>query len=287
MCRCGLSHLGINSTMVIPAWKTASGADCCAWGTQFDGTNDNLVRTSQFNGAVDSSQMTLAMCFYVTGSVASDGMVTISNNGLNPSLSGIFNASSQLSIAVRDGTPFNSYSIRSNTAFIPSFPPSFVTVLCSIDTNFSAGNKLGHLYINDVSDVGSIGDVAPAFNIDWTQNRFTHCIGATLAAASRCNVIMVGLYLHQGVYMDFSVEANRRFFFTPDNTPTCNWITSNNGTYASGSQPKVLLIDPFATYNTNYGDGGALTVTGALTGGISPCDTQPGLDVGGGEGIEA
>lgn len=285
VCRCGISHSGINATQVNRAWKTASGADCCSWGTQFDGTNDDVRRTTQFTGAVDSSRMTLAMCFYVTGSVASDTMISLSSNGLSPALTGSFNASSQLTISVSDGPGANTYSIRSSSGFIPAFPSQFTTVLCSIDTNFPAGSKLGHLYINDSSNVSLIGDAAPAFNIDWTQNRFTHCIGATLAAASRCNVIMVGLYLHQGVYMDFSVEANRRFFFTPDNTPTCNWITSNNGTYASGSQPKVLLIDPFATYNTNYGDGGALTVTGALTGGISPCDTVPGFDVGGGEAV--
>lgn len=271
--------------MRIPCPKTNGGYDCCAFGTQFDGTNDNLVRTSQFSGAVDSSQMTLAMCFYVTGSVASDSMATLSTNGLSPALNVSFNASSQLTVSVSDGPSLNNYSIRSSVAFVPSFPPSFTTVLCSIDTNFASGNKLGHLYVNDSSDVGLIGDASPAFNVDWTQNRFTHCINSMLSASSRANVIMVGLYLHQGLYMDFSVEANRRFFFTPDRTPTCNWLTSNNGTYASGSQPTVCLIDAYSTYNNNYGSGGTITVTGALTGGVSPCDTVTGFDFGGGEGI--
>lgn len=265
--------------------KTASGYDCCAFGTQFDGTNDDLRRTSQFSGVSDSSQMTLAMCFYVTGSVASDTMISLSSNGFSPALTGSFNASSQLTISVSDGPGANTYSIRSSSGFIPAFPSQFTTVLCSIDTNFPAGSKLGHLYINDSSNVSLIGDAAPAFNIDWTQNRFTHCIGQTFSAASRAAVIMVGFYLHQGVYMDFSVEANRRFFFTPDRTPTCNWLTSNNGTYASGSQPTVCLIDAYSTYNNNYGSGGTITVTGALTGGVSPCDTVTGFDFGGGEGI--
>lgn len=263
--------------------KTASGYDCCAFGTQFDGTNDDLRRTSQFSGAVDSSQVIIAAGFYVTASVASDSLVTISTNGLNPALVISFNGANQLSISVTNKPSLNNYSIRTNTAFIPSIPPSYTTLLCSIDTNFSAGNKLGHLYINDVSDAGLIGDASPAFNIDWTQNRFTHCIGATLSAASRASVIMTGLYIHQGAYMDFSVEANRRFFFTPDRTPTCNWLTSNNGTYASGSQPTICLIDAYSTYNNNYGSGGTITVTGALTGGVSPCDTVTGFDFGGGE----
>jgi len=269
--------------MVIPAWKTASGADCCAFGTQFDGTNDDLRRTTQFSGVSDSSQMTLAMCFYVTAYVASDSLATISITGVNPALNVAFDASNRISISVTDGSPINQYLIRTNTGFIPSFPPSFTTVLCSVDTNFASGNKLGHLYVNDSSNVGLIGDASPAFNIDWTQNRFTHCIGQTFSAASRAAVIMVGFYLHQGVYMDFSVEANRRFFFTPDGTPTCNWLTSNNGTYASGSQPTVCLIDAHSTYNNNYGSGGTITVTGALTGGVSPCDTVTGFDFGGGE----
>ena len=279
----GLSHVGMNNVMRIPCQKTASGADCCAFGTQFDGTNDDLRRTTQFSGVSDSSQMTLAMCFYVTAYVASDSLATISITGVNPALNVAFDASNRISISVTDGSPINKYLIRTNTSFIPSFPPSFTTVLCSVDTNFSAGNKLGHLYINDVSDAGLIGDAAPAFNIDWTQNRFTHCINPTFSAASRASVIMVGFYLHQGVYMDFSVEANRRFFFTPDRTPTCNWLTSNNGTYASGSQPTVCLIDAHSTYNNNYGSGGTITVTGALTGGVSPCDAVTGFDFGGGE----
>lgn len=284
MCRCGLSHFGVAATMVNRNWKTASGYDCCAWGTYFDGSSDDIKRGAELVGISDSSTFVMAFNVAANGPVNLKSFCTISNNGATPGLTIGWDSSHRLVVTVTPGAASPVFSFRSNLSFLPSFPLSYMNVLIAVNTNFSAGNKIGQLYINDTLDSVVVSDSGVAFNIDFTQPRFTYCTDQSQSSSARPPIATSFFYFHAGVFQDFSVAANRRLYFTPDSTPVCELFTSNNGGWASGGQPHIYLRDSYATYQTNYGTGGTLTVTGALTGEMSPCDIPPSEVIGPPEG---
>jgi len=275
MCRCGVTHMGVGATMLIPPTKTNGGFNCCATTTYFDGSNDDMRRTSTMGGISASRRGLIAFDLgWVNSIPTSRTLFSISTNGLNASTVVGFDASSRLTMTVTDGSPTSIFSFRTNVAFnLVSVPFSFFRFLVSWDTDFSAGNKIGKIW-NSItgSDTVITSDAAAAFTIPYNQSRTTFHIGATVSGP-RLEGVHTNFLFAPGVYQDVHDPTVQEYYFTPDETPVCEWFTSNNGGWACGSQPAIYWRDKFDSFQNNYGYGGAFTVTGALTGERSPCDT--------------
>lgn len=137
-------------------------------------------------------------------------------------------------------------------------------VLFSWDTNFSVGAKVAHLYINDVSDLGTVSDAASAFAVDQTYSNWA--FGAFPgSAANMLNGDTAEIYFAPGQFLDFSVTANRRKFITPLLKPVNLGPT---GATPTGTAPLVLFHlddgEAVANFATNRGTGGNFTITGSL-----------------------
>lgn len=134
-------------------------------------------------------------------------------------------------------------------------------VLASWDTNFSAGNKLSHLFINDVSDKTVVTDAAGPDNI-YYEGTDLYAFGnfATFGGAA------ADFYLNTESYLDFSVESNRRKFIT---SALCPVDLGADGSTPTGTVPAIFYhLDEGEVANNfviNAGEGGSFTLTGALT----------------------
>lgn len=126
-----------------------------------------------------------------------------------------------------------------------------------------------HYYFGDtdVLNVTTYTDGTIDFTVgDWS-------IGASPAGVAKLgpNCAVADFYFWPGVYLDFSVEANRRLFINASGKPV-HPITPR----AALGDPAILLHG-YGTlpqdWHRNAGTGGGFTVTGALTvGASSPSD---------------
>mgnify|MGYP006349159995 CR=1 FL=1 len=219
----------------------------------FDGTNDYMPRGAGLTGAADSSTGILSVWLRFDGS---DGIAT----RLFSSFSGhlVFQklSTNTFSLNVNNGSA--SFIFLSTTAYTAG--ATWYHFLASWDTNYSAGNKIEHLYVNDAYDLGTVTDSGAAFTVDYTDTNWH--IGATSAGGSKFNGCMAEFYFAPGQYLDFSDSANRRKFINSLGKPV---DLGSDGSTPTGVAPVVYLKNVAASYGTNSGTGGNFTITGALT----------------------
>ena len=120
-----------------------------------------------------------------------------------------------------------------------------------------------HGYLDDAA----VTPVAGNLNLTNDTIDFTVAdvgVGANTAGSNKFAGDMADIWMRfGGAVIDFSVEANRRQFITADGTP------ANPAGYPSGGQ--IILNGPLASWHTNDGTGGGMTVaSGALAAGSSP-----------------
>jgi hypothetical protein len=138
---------------------------------------------------------------------------------------------------------------------------SWLHVLCSWNTNFAAGSKIGQIYVSDVSSSSISSDSNPAFNVGYNQTTYEVANGNAIFTGS-----LAELYFAPGQFLDFSITANRRLFISGTGHPVDLGAT---GSTPTGVQPSSYLsvrsggaANDFAT---NRGTGGNFTVNGTLT----------------------
>jgi hypothetical protein len=143
-------------------------------------------------------------------------------------------------------------------------------VLISWDTNFSAGNKLGSIYVNGslqtVATTDSVAAFSTNFDADSTWKRWN--VANNNAGTEPIKSCFCEPYVNLGQWLDFSVEANLRKFYKSTGKPADLGLT---GSVPTLTQPQIYLPNGYATINTNAGSGGNLTVNGTL----SACATTP------------
>lgn len=131
-------------------------------------------------------------------------------------------------------------------------------VLMSWDVSAS----IAHCYVNDVSDPFT-GAFDTGDSIPWT-------LGTWLLNVTN----LAEFYLNDDVYMDLSVEANRRKFISSNGKPVS---LGSDGSLPTGSSPLIYFHlddgESAANFATNRGTGGNFSITGTLsTASTSPSD---------------
>lgn len=233
----------------------------------FDGSNDYMRRGAGLTGAADSKSGTFSAWIRLDGGDGS-GLRILS---ANTTLAG---ATSSVVIARPAGNRFQFICRNSSggdllemvTAATYTAGASFLHVLASwkLDTALAR-----HIYVNDADDTGTVSDFTDG-TIDYTVADWA--IGAIANGNSKFNGCLAELWFAPGVYLDLSVEANRRKFISDDGKAV---FLGTDGSLPTGTAPLVYTHlddgEAVANFATNRGSGGDFAITGTLeTGSTAP-----------------
>lgn len=253
---------------------------CIAGAGFFDGTNDWLKLSVDFNGNADGSQ---GICsFWQEFNSSTPARYVIFNNSNNRiiierTLAFFWQ------VTLSDGV--NSLVFRTSNTFgsILVSPNNFSHVAMSWDTNFSAGNKKCHIVVDGIVQTLVIVDASPAFTIDYTQSNWG--LGSDSGALNKYNGGLSAFYFNNSAYLDISVDANLKLFRRVSGGLGFPAFLGWNGERPTGNQPICLFQNPFDSFGTNLGYGGNMSVQGALTATdpIGPCIKATLVFGGGGE----
>jgi hypothetical protein len=222
--------------------------------TNFDGTNDNLLRGGDLTGNANSKVGIVSLWVkFGSGSDGQHGAMVAAQGSphflvrksaapdTNKFLVSAFNASSSEIL--------NLLSVSTYTV-----SDGWIHFLASWDLSAAAS----HLYINDSDDNNEVLNTNDT--IDYTRSN--HAIGSFINQSQRLNGCLSEVYVNYAEFLDFSVEANRRLFVTSD-LKAVN--LGSDGSTPTGTAPIIYLPNPFGTFEENEGTGGDYTVTGSLT----------------------
>jgi len=209
----------------------------------FDGTNDNLYRSSDLAGNADGKTFTLSFWVYHDPNAVQGiyrGYKAQNNLDIRFSASDI----------IIEGKYSNSLnlSMYSSGALVPR--DTFVNIIISIDMSNTSRR---FVYMNDV-DVTSRFTFATYNNALLSFTYTNHYIASRSPSASRLHGRLANFFMDR-TYRDLSVTANRRLFITADGKPS-DTIPSNPIIY--------LPMKDAATAGSNSGTGGDFSVTGLL-----------------------
>lgn len=239
----------------------------CPRGVTFDGTNDYLTRGADLDGSANNSQGT---CFFwVKLDAAGDGVRQRILNSGNAAVILERTAANRFQIFVANGA----LTATLGGALTRTSSDGWMSVMMSWDTNFSAGNKLMNIWVNDTDDSGVKTDASAAFAVDYTSTDWG--IGARPSdGANKLNGDLADFWFAEGVYFDFSIESNRRKFIASNHGAV---DLGADGSKPTGTAPIVFMRGPASAFATNLGTGGNFTVTGALDDSL----TNPPCSIGG------
>ena len=242
------------------ALKTANAVD-------YDGGADYLSRASDLAGNADSRQGILSFWVRLDGGDGATMQLLSGNPGTGATVSLSRSSSNNLQFQVFNSA-LTSFIQRNSAGGTFTASAAWKHVLLSWDTDFSAGNKLLHFYV-DGTDVGtSIADSSAAFDIDYTVAGWS--VAATTTGSGVFNGALAELYFAPGQYLDFSQEGNREAFRSSSGKPVDLGPT---GSDATGTAPILYLPNPAASAGTNAGTGGNFTINGSpATASTSPSD---------------
>jgi hypothetical protein len=229
-------------------------------GVDFNGSTQYASRGAGLTGAADGSQGTISFWFRMDGG---DGANNHFFTDDFDALRVYRDSSNRVQIRTRNVGGASSF-IFATTGTTYTATGAWRHFIASWDTNFSAGNKLRQMYVNDASDAAAPTDGDAAFNIDYTRSN--HFIGVDASAsADYLNGCIAELWFAP-TRIDLSVTANRRKFISATGKPMDLGATGANPT---GSQPLVYqsirsggVVNDFLT---NRGSGGNFSYTGSPT----------------------
>lgn len=235
----------------------------------FDGSSTWLKRNGGLTGAADSKLWTFSVWLNLSDNLAG-GVVCSAVDGVPNQRTGL--------TLVPGNDRFNFRGYNSSGTLIQSLSTSalpqgrWVHVMGSVDLSSTSKR---HLYVDDVSDLFVV-DTYTNDTLDFTMTDWG--VGAfPTTGASKLTCSIADLWFAPGVYIDLSVEANRRKFITASRGPVALGAA---GATPTGSSPLVFLSGDIASWKTNKGTGGGFTLTGTLpegefaTGDIKCFDTR-------------
>ena len=216
----------------------------------FDGTNDNLVKSSDLTNNINSKTFTFSAWFYVTAEDSGQHMYLYDsyyNSGMYVQFDG--NRKVQCLGVAQGGTGNGYLSIESPiNVFVAE---TWQHIIISVDM---ANTSNRHVYINDQSISVTWNSYSNA-EIGFAQT--VHAIGTnspTGGAGTRSKSRLAHVFLDY-TYRDLSTTSNRRLFIDADGKPSST-IPSSPILY--------LPMTDAATAGSNSGTGGDFTVNGVL-----------------------
>lgn len=225
-------------------------------GAKFDGSSDYLTRGGGLTGAADSKLLSFSVWLELeavngAGRIIT-GNTTLATNSQTTRLI-MSTGADTVEIVIFNAAGVQICGFRSDV-----LPPGRHHICGSVDLSDTLKR---HMYVDDASSLfagtpsvytNDVGDFTLA---DWA-------IGAQAGGGSKFNGQIYDLWYAPGVYIDFSVTANRRKFRDAAGRPV---DLGANGQIPTGTAPLVYMGRDFATWATNKGTGGGFTTNGALT----------------------
>lgn len=155
------------------------------------------------------------------------------------------------------------FSFKTVNTYVAS--ATWLNILASWDTNFSAGNKISNLLINGTSDKTVNSDSNAAFNIDYTAS--DQFLSLSSAGSDRFNGCISEVYFAPGQFLDFTNPTNVAKFISGGKPVTLG----SNGAMPTGVAPILYLRNPAASIGNNSGTGGNMAPAGTIV----DCSTSP------------
>jgi hypothetical protein len=220
---------------------------------RFDGAT-YLTRGAPLTGAADSKQFTFS-CWVNRDAGNLGGRLLSAETALggsNPGTRAVYNGgATTLGFAGHNAAGTQIMGVNSSAT-----PDSqWVHFLASFDMSDPAKRWL---YINDVSDLAVVGAYVDDV-LDFTYPEWS--IGAYADGSNAFKGAMADVWLMPGVYMDLSVEANRRKFISEEGSPVNLGL---NGEVPTGAKPLVFMSGPRVSWALNKASGGGFVTHGAL-----------------------
>lgn len=240
-----------------PIIEGGEGAASTFYAVEFDGATDYLVPSTTGVVPLSSGKGVLSMWVRPNQSAAEfyDLFVssTVQPDVISAFLEPAFGVS-RISMSPEIGDFVDAYGLMSF---------EWMHYLASWDTETS-GDLVIQLYIND------LGQTYASTNDAIITNYTTHAgfvVGGYSGATF--NGAMAQLFFAPGVFLDMSVEENRRKFITRDGMPANLGV---NGLLAVGAEPAFYLNNPVSTWHINKGAAPDFVVEG---GGLSASVDTP------------
>jgi hypothetical protein len=235
----------------------------------FDGTNDYLSK-SGLTGAAVTNKFSLVFWINLQGETNHTGtVISVSDAGSGSSAFRVFLNAGALQVI---GLNSSDATILSATDGSDLTTSGWQCVMMSLDLSDTAKR---FVYVGDSARSFTWTTYTSA-NIDTTDSKSYYVgafAGTSLPGGLKLNAALGEVWLALGTYTDFSVEANRRKFYSSTGKPVS---LGGNGSVPNGTAAIVYLrLNPnqvTSGYATNRGTGGNFTVTGALTAVTSPSD---------------
>ncbi len=229
-------------------------------GGEFDGSTD-LELASDLSTAPDLSRGVISFWMNTTFNTVNPDGILDADGGVGNNLQiGLAVSADEtngtISLLAKDTS--NTFLTRTGT--IPLVTGVYQHILLSWDTNFSAGNKLSDIYINDASNSSVIADAAGALSmftpVEWAIGREVD--------ASPTNYFggLSEFFARFGTYTDISVKANRRKFISSTGRPV---FLGSDGSSPFGAAPDMYFKGVGTGFNVNSGAGDNFTTNGTLT----------------------
>lgn len=220
---------------------------------------DTGTALSRSSGLSDNSKITIVCFFNSSGMTSLDKYFFIGGQFCYLYLDG----SGRLNFLAEDGLG-SSFSFVTSASYDDANSHS---VALSVDTNFSAGNKVYRLYIDRAAVTPTVTDAHAAFTINL-GSPFTDNVGDGTDSVA----CLAELSVKTGVQFDFSDTATLNKFVTTGNKPE-DIGTDGSTAYGSAADIYLHLDDGEAPANfaLNRGTGGDFTITGTL----ATCATSP------------
>lgn len=225
----------------------------------FDGTSDYATRGANLTNANDSKLMTFVMWQKADSSASKNyfgGFTTVGGSTPRMYISGTVGL---FEVLARNVSGSARLVLQTSTA--PS-TTAWQCLMCSVDM---ADTAKRHLYLGDTNELNVVtytDDTLDFTVADWA-------VGANADGTTKIDGGLAEVFFWAGVYIDFSVEANRRLFFGANGRPADP--NASGGAIATLGVPDVYFhlnrgetANNFVA-NDDGGDGGAFTVTGALS----------------------
>lgn len=230
-------------------------------GVNFDGVNDWLELAVDLTGNADSKLVTGSFWVRFTSATGSTEMIWLTDTSLTTTPKFRINRTSSESITFLASDSAHSLILFASTsaAFADT---AWHHVVFSFDMSDTAKR---HIYVDDVSDLSA--SIYTDAAIDFAPGgTVVHLVGGNGPAGGSLSASLPGdladFWLAPGVYIDLSVEANRRKFV---GASAANAVDlGEDGSTPTGSAPLVFLSGATATWHTNKGTGEGFTENGAL-----------------------
>lgn len=234
----------------------------------FDGSNDYATRGAGLTGISDSKVFTFSS--WVIRDNSSTAKLFVSNTTIGGASSrfalGKVITTDEFTILGRNSASTTILYATSTNAI-----PSSQWIWVGISVDLSDTNKR-HLYFNDTNELSVVTYTNDT--IDFTDAEW--CIGAHADGTQKWNGGFAEMMFWPGVYIDFSLESNRRKFISGSGKPV-NPIAIGGAFDTLGTPTVYFHLDDGETANNfvSNNDGGATGGTFAVTGALSTYASSP------------